>query len=131
MRGLLEDFLFDELHGPAEFLLKAVRRNSVDRGRPTVRCYAETGEKRLPAFRREGFIFHGRNIPARAEGGDLVRQRLRHGFVTSPLPEFAVERSKRIKCALEITYTFVVRMHDSIVLRSLGRELLGDRKQRQ
>src|ERR1700692_978631 len=76
VRGLLQNFSFDELERPAKFLFETVRRNSVDCRRPALGYYAQAGENRLPAFRKEGFILHWRNVPARAEGGNLVRERL-------------------------------------------------------
>src|ERR1700722_10489789 len=103
----------------------------VDRRWPCLRQYAEAGENPLPAFRKKGLVFHGRDLAARAKRGNLVRERLRHLLSAGLLPEFAGERRQCIKCTLEITDAFAKRAHHSIVLRALSRELLGDRKQGQ
>ena len=90
MRGLLEDLLFYELERPADFAPESIRRNPVNRGRPAFWHQTEAGEHRLPAFRPERLVFHGRDIPARTEGGDLVRKRLWYRPTAGLLPEFAV-----------------------------------------
>src|SRR5882757_6639846 len=103
----------------------------VDGRRPGLRQFAEADENRLPAFRKEGLVLHRRDLPARAKRGDLVRKRLWYLLAAGLLPEFAGERRQCIKCTLEITDAFAKRAHHSIVLRSLSRELLCDREQRQ
>src|ERR1700722_17216902 len=131
MCWLLEHFSLDELERPVKFLFKTVRRYSVDGRRPALGRCTEAKANRLPAIRKKGFVFHGRNLPARAEGGDLVRQCLRHGSTAGLLPEFAVEGRQCIEGALKVAYALVVRAHDSVVLRSFDCELSGDRKQGQ
>src|SRR5277367_5837563 len=108
MRRLLEHLSLDEFDRPVKFLSKTVRWNSVDDRRPALGCHTEAYENRLPAIRKKGFVFHGRNLPARAKSRNLVRQGLRHGLSTGLTPEFAVEGCQCIKGALEITYALVV-----------------------
>src|SRR5882724_2137820 len=108
MRGLLEDLLLYELERPPDLAPETIRRNPVDGGRPAVRHETEAGEHRLPAFGRERLVFHGRDIPSRPKGGDLVRKRLRYRPAASLLPEFATEGCERIEGTLKITYALVV-----------------------